>query len=81
MWGSTEISLEDPTFGYLGDCWIIAPSSVVEQDPERIKKIFFIKGLNSAGVYAVQLHIMGIPVTVTIDDYLHFWYESVDGLV
>ena len=31
------------------------------------------EGLNSAGVYALQLYIMGIPVTVTVDEYLPFW--------
>lgn len=32
--------------------------------------------LNSAGVYAVKMYMMGIPVTVTIDDYLPFYSGS-----
>ena len=36
--------------------------------------------MNSAGAYAVNLHLMGIPVTVTIDDSLPFWKGST-GLV
>ena len=76
MWGKTGISFEDPTQGYLGDCWIIAAASVVGQDERRIKNIFEIEHLNSAGVYAVKLYIMGIPVTVTVDDYLLFWSHA-----
>ena len=52
---------------------MIAASSVTAQDPDRIKDIFLIEKLNSAGVYSLRLFIMGIPVTVTVDDYLPFW--------
>ena len=45
---------------------------MVANDPERIKKLFEIEKLNKAGVYAVQMYVMGIPVTVTVDDYLLF---------
>ena len=79
MWGATGISFEDPTQGYLGDCWFIAASSVVSQVPSRIKKVFHTEALNSAGVYAVDLHMMGIPVTVTVDDYLPFWKDAWGG--
>jgi len=37
--------------------------------------------LNTAGVYALQMYIMGIPVTVTVDEYLPFLYKSEDGLI
>lgn len=76
MWGSQGITFEDPNQGAIGDCWMIAASSVAAQDPERIKKLFLIEDLNSAGVYAVQLYVMGIPVTVTVDDYLPFYSYS-----
>lgn len=36
--------------------------------------------LNKADVYAVNMYIMGIPVTVTVDDYLPFWSASEYGL-
>ena len=58
--------------GELGDCWLIAAASVVAQDPERIKEVFLTDELNSQGVYALKLYMMGIPVTVTVDDYLLF---------
>ena len=55
---------------------MIAASSVTAQDPERIKEVFLIENLNTAGVYAVKLYMMGIPVTVVVDDYLPFWLDS-----
>ena len=72
LWGSEGITFEDPNQGAIGDCWMIAASSVTAQDPDRIKKIFHVESLNSAGVYALDLFVMGIPVTVTVDDYLLF---------
>ena len=72
MWGSSGIELSDPTQGALGDCWIVAAASCVAQTPDRIRKLFVTDELNEAGVYAVTLYMMGIPVTVTVDDYLPF---------
>ena len=59
---------------------MIAASSVTAQDPDRIKKIFHVESLNSAGVYALDLFVMGIPVTVTVDDYLLFRNYTTNGL-
>ena len=81
MWGQTDVSFHDPMQGGLGDCWIIAASSVVAQDPIRIKNIFEVDSLNYAGVYAVTLHLMGVPVTITIDDYLPFINKGRDFLL
>ena len=36
--------------------------------------------LNTAGVYALQMYVMGIPVTVSIDEYLPFYTRSEQGL-
>lgn len=80
LWGHEGITFSDPRQGFIGDCWMIAASSVTAQNPDRIKEIFQIESLNSAGVYAVDLFIMGIPVTVTIDDYLPFWKHTNDLL-
>ena len=80
MWGSKGISFADPMQGQMGNCWLIAAASVSAQEPERIKEIFEIEHLNEAGVYAVQLYIMGIPVTVTVDDYLPF-HKNTDSLI
>ncbi len=76
LWGRDNVSFEDPNQGNLGDCWIVAAASCVAKNPERIKKIFLTEGLNTAGVYALQLYVMGIPVTVTVDDHILNWSES-----
>ena len=81
MWGSNGIEFTDPNQGAIGDCWIIAAASCVAQEPERIKKLFLIDHLNDAGVYAVQLYVMGIPVTVTVDEYLPFYYPDDDYMI
>ena len=81
LWGSTEISPKDSLQGYLGDCWIHTAASAVALDPARVKKIFLTQHLNSAGVYALQMYMMGIPVTVTVDEFLPFYYRSVNGLI
>ena len=72
LWGSEDISFADPKQGEIGDCWMIAASSVTAQDPNRIRDLFEIEYLNSAGIYAVNMFVMGVPVTVTVDDYLPF---------
>ena len=38
-----------------------------------MKKIFLTEELNAAGLYALQMYVMGIPVTVVVDDFLPFW--------
>ena len=49
-------------------------------DPERIKNIFLTQNLNSAGVYALKFYLLGVPVTVSVDEYLPFSYDSPEGL-
>ena len=81
LWGKNEISPKDAKQGYLGDCWIHGAASAVAMQPERIKKIFLTQGLNTAGVYALQLYVMGIPVTVTVDEFLPLWFPDEDYLI
>ena len=70
LWGTTEVSFKDTRQGALGDCWLHAAASAVSTDPERIRKIFQIDDKNSAGLYALNMYVMGIPVTVTVDDFI-----------
>ena len=72
MFGRDAISPKDAQQGGLGDCWMVAASSAVASDPERIKKIFLTQTLNSAGVYALQFYLLGVPVTVSVDEQLPF---------
>ena len=42
----------------------------ISDKPERIYDIFKIEEKNSAGVYATKMWLLGVPITVVIDDYL-----------
>ena len=77
LFGSNSISPKDAVQGALGDCWFIAAASAVATDPERIKKIFLTQNLNNAGVYALRLYLLGVPITVSVDEYLAFKYDPI----
>ena len=80
MWGTEGIQPSDAVQGGLGDCWLFAAAAAVAQHPRRIERLFEIENLNTAGVYSVNMYIMGIPVSVTVDDHLTFWSHSPRGL-
>ena len=42
----------------------------IAKDPERLRDVFKIKQLNSAGVYALDMWLLGQPLTVVLDDHL-----------
>ena len=74
LFGRNSISPKDAIQGGdLGDCWIVAAASAVATDPERIKNIFLTQNLNNAGVYAVRFYLLGVPVTVSVDEQLLFF--------
>ena len=70
LFGNTDITFHDAQQSGLGDCWIHAAASVVALDPQRIKDIFVTDKLNKAGVYTVNMYMLGIPTTVTVDEFL-----------
>ena len=42
------------------------------EDPDRIKDIFLTEEINKEGVYAFNMFLLGMPITITIDDYLPY---------
>ena len=40
------------------------------ENPDRIHELFEIEQKNSVGVYAAQMWLLGMPITVVVDDYL-----------
>ena len=50
----------------------------IAEKPERLTNMFLIDEKNSANIYAVKMYALGVPVTVTIDDYLPLetYYET-----
>ena len=78
LWGDNGIRPEDAIQGQLGNCWLVSSAMSIAEVPERLKNIFLIDKKNSANVYAVKMYALGVPVTVTIDDYvpLETYYET-----
>jgi calpain-15 len=63
-----HIDVNDIHQGYCGDCYFLSSVSSIAEFPDRIKRIFITDALNSAGCYAVTLHINGESRTVVVDD-------------
>lgn len=70
MWGQGDIRPADAIQGQLGNCWLISAAMSVSEKPERIHDIFKIETKNSASIYAMKLWLLGMPISVVIDDYL-----------
>lgn len=64
--------MNDIEQGALGDCYFLSALSAIGEWPSRLNKLFLTNTTNSAGVFATQIYIRGIPNTVVIDDYLPF---------
>ena len=43
---------------------------MVAEEQSRVQTMFLTDTLNDEGVYAAELFLLGIPITVVIDDYL-----------
>ena len=54
-----NIDPADVKQGYLGDCYFLSSLASLAEFPERVKKVFSIQEINSAGIYAVELFING----------------------
>lgn len=42
----------------------------IAENEDRLKSIFKVDYINSEGFYAAKMYLLGIPITVVIDDYL-----------
>lgn len=42
----------------------------IAEKPGRIKDLFLVDEKNSAGVYAATMYLLGMPITVVIDDFV-----------
>jgi len=54
----------------LGDCYFLGGIASVAEDEERIKRVFINEQTNSAGIYAFNVFIRGLPTIVTVDDQI-----------
>jgi hypothetical protein len=56
----------------LGDCYFLAGVAAVATNRKLIDKVFVIKNVSNAGVYAFNFWVRGIPTIVTIDDWVQY---------
>ena len=70
LFGSNGIGADDIFQGSIGDCWFMHGASAVAQKPGRLERIFLNDSLSSNGIYGFQFYVLGVPMTITIDDSL-----------
>ena len=65
----------------MGDSWFISAIAALAEFPGRVEKLFLNENnkLSRTGIYAVNIHTLGFPQTILIDDYLPLMPSS-DGL-
>ena len=77
MWGGESVRPEDAIQGQIGNCWLISAAMSIAEDEARLKDIFTIDVKNSVGIYAAKMYLLGVPITVVIDDNLPLYKDSV----
>ena len=72
LWGGHGITPHDIRQGDIGNCWFIAGASALSEVPGRMEKIFLntLDETSPAGIYGVNLFVLGQPHTIIVDDYL-----------
>ena len=71
MWGTQGVRPEDVIQSDdLGSCWLVVSGAMVAEEQNRVETMFLTDELNGAGVYAAELFLLGLPITVVVDDYL-----------
>ena len=78
LFGSDGVSYKDVEQGSVGDCWWMASMQAVAL-AGKIESNFLNRGASEAGVYAVKLYPLGVPVHITVDDQLPYYYSSSRG--
>ena len=69
----TGIKPEDVKQGSIGNCWFIAAAAAVAEVPGRLEANWLTKTMNTEGVYALTMYVLGVPTTVVIDDRMPFY--------
>ena len=57
--------------GNIGNCWFLAGAAAIAEKPERLKRVFVNKNLNKEGIYALNMFALGVPISITVDDFVH----------
>jgi len=64
------IDPDDIEQGLLGVCYFLAAISAVAEFPSRVQRLFLNSRANQKGVYGLQFYSQGVPVEITVDDYI-----------
>jgi hypothetical protein len=67
-----NVSCKDVIQGSLGNCYFLSVCAVMAEFPHRLSKIFLIKKINNAGIYAVRFFIDGEVKKIIVDDLIPF---------
>jgi len=67
--------------GLLADSYVIGTLSGLAQHPETLKKIIHTKEANNEGIFAVDVTVLGLTQTVTVDERLPFDAKDTDVLL
>ena len=70
LWGTNGIQPQDAIQGQIGNCWLVSAAMSIAERPERLREMFLIDEKNSANIYALKLYALGVPVTITVDDFV-----------
>ena len=74
LWGEdNKATPEDGIQGILGDCWLISVVAAIAERSVRLQEIFKNTELTETGVYGFNFYLQGMPISLTIDDYLPYY--------
>lgn len=59
--------------GSLGDCYFLAGVSAIAMHGTRLSEAFITDDANSAGVFAANVFVKGVPTRMAVDDYIAFY--------
>ncbi len=65
-----DIRVDDIRQASLGTCYFLATEAAVGEFPHRVRKMFGVDHLNSAGIIPMNIWVLGRPTTIYLDDYL-----------
>lgn len=67
-----KFEADDILQGCNKDGYFLSAVSALSEFPARLEKLFLVKKVNNAGIYAVTLYIAGCPTTIVVDSYFPY---------
>lgn len=60
----------------VGDCYFLAGIEATSEYPTRIKYNIITKNQTTAGLFALNVWVRGIPIQLVVDDFIPFYYST-----